>query len=67
MPKFILTLFTGWLLLQSVGMIKAYATINAKQEAQAEALCKQYPQACRWECDTLTTGTRGASEPPFLW
>jgi hypothetical protein len=47
MPKFILTLFTGWLLLQSVGMIKAYATINAKQEAQAEALCKQYPQACR--------------------
>jgi len=47
MAKFFLTLIAGWMLIQSLGMIKAYATINAKQEAQAEALCKQYPQVCR--------------------
>jgi hypothetical protein len=47
MTRIFVTLIAFWMLSQSVGMIKAYATVNAKQEAQAEALCKQYPQACR--------------------
>jgi hypothetical protein len=47
MPKIVVSICVGWMLIQSLTMIKAYATVNEKQEAQAEALCKQYPQVCK--------------------
>jgi hypothetical protein len=47
MPKIVVSIFVGYMLIQSLTMIKAYSTINEKQEAQAEALCKQYPRICK--------------------
>jgi len=47
MPKIVVSILTAWMLIQGLGVIKAYATVNEKQEAQAEALCKQYPQVCK--------------------
>ena len=47
MPKIVFAIVSSWMLIQGLGVIKAYATVNEKQEAQAEALCKQYPSVCK--------------------
>ena len=47
MPKIVVSIFVGYMLIQSLTMIKAYSTVNTKQEQQAEELCNQYPQVCK--------------------